>query len=413
MEIKNKSVDLSSLRIDRDANHTEESSGSALKWVVGIAGALVIIVAGYFVLSSLLKPVRPVKIVTASLTSPSQANAILTASGYIVPQRQAAVASKGTGRLVYLAVEEGDRVVKGQIIARLESNDVEARLQQSKASLDASKALVAQAEAELARARSDFDRNKALFETKVITQAEFDVIQATYKTAEAVVMSAKANVGALEAAVRAAEVEIENTVIRAPFDGTVLTKNADVGEIVAPFASGANSRGNVVTIADMGSLQMEADVSESNIDRVKIHQPCEIALDAFPEKRYRGVVWKIVPTADRAKATILTKIKFVDIDSRVLPEMSAKVTFLSEAVSDSAARMEPKLTIPLSAIAKNNSKKWVYRLNGERVEEVVVETGAMVGERIEVLRGLANGDKLVDRPSADLSDGDKVTTESK
>lgn len=413
MEIKNKNVDLSSLRIDRDANQAEASTGSAVKWIVGILGILAIVVVGYLVVSSFLKPVRPIKTVTASLTSPSLANAILTASGYIVPQRQAAVASKGTGRLVYLAVEEGDRVVKGQILARLESNDVEARLQQSQAGLDVAKAQVAQAEAELVRAKSDFDRNRALLDTRVITEAEFDVIQATYTTAQAAVVSAKANVGALEAAVRAAEVEIENTVIRAPFDGTVLTKNADVGEIVAPFASSANSRGNVVTIADMGSLQMEADVSESNIDRVKIHQPCEIALDAFPEKRYRGVVWKIVPTADRAKATILTKIKFVDIDSRVLPEMSAKVTFLSEAVSDSAADVEPKLTIPLSAIAKNNSKKWVYRLNGDRVEEVVVETGQMVGERIEVLRGLANGDKLVDRPAADLSDGDKVTTESK
>jgi len=413
MEIKNKNVDLNALRIDRNSDAAEESSNQSKKWLIGTVVVLTAVIAGYFGISALMKPVQTVKIVTASLTSASQVNAILTASGYIVPQRQAAVASKGTGRLIYLAVEEGDRVTKGQIIARLESNDVDARLLQSKAGLDVAKAQVVQAEAELARAKSDYDRNRSLLDNNVVTQADFDVIQALYKTAQAGVVSALANVGALEAAVRAAEVEIENTVIRAPFDGTVLTKNADVGEIVAPFAAGANSRGNVVTIADMGSLQMEADVSESNIEKVKIKQPCEITLDAFPEQRYRGIVWKIVPTADRAKATILTKIKFIDIDERVLPEMSAKVTFLSEAVSDSVAQAEPKLAIPLSAIAKDGSKKWVYRLDGDRVEEIAVETGQMVGDRIEIVRGLANGDKIIDRPAADLGDGDKVTIESK
>ncbi len=412
MEVKNKTVDLTSLRIDRTESPEDGPARSWTKWLVA-AGMVVVLLVGWLVVPALWKSKAAVKTVTASYATPSSANAILTASGYIVPQRQAAVASKGTGRLIYLAVEEGDHVQRGQVIARLESNDVDARLQQSKAGLEVSKAQVIQAEAELARAKSDFDRNRTFLENKVITQADFDLIQAQYRTAEAAVASARANVGALEASVRAAEVEIENTVIRAPFDGTVLTKNADVGEIVAPFAAGANSRGNVVTIADMASLQMEADVSESNIDRVKVNQPCEIILDAFPEKRYRGTVWKIVPTADRAKATILTKIKFVDIDSRVLPEMSAKVTFLSEAVSDSAAQAEPKLTIPLSAIAKNSSRKWVYRLQGDRVEEVTIETGQMVGERIEVLRGLTSGDKLVDRPSADLADGDPVIIEAK
>ncbi|MBX7150686.1 efflux RND transporter periplasmic adaptor subunit [bacterium] len=406
-------VDLTSLKINRTAPVQNPGDGSGkTKWIVITIAAIAAIVLIVMFLPS-FGSTKKITTVQATLTFSSQANAILTASGYIVPQRQAAVASKGTGRLVFLAVEEGDHVKKGDVIARLESADVEAQLNQNRANLDAGKAQLEQAKAELNKSKKEFDRNENLWKSKVITDSEYDIVKAAYESGIAVVNSAQANVAALEATVRAAEVGIENTVIRAPFDGTVLTKNADVGEIVAPFAAGANSRGNVVTIADMASLQLEADVSESNIDRIKLNQPCEIVLDAFPERRYRGIVWKIVPTADRAKATILTKIKFLEIDSKVLPEMSAKVTFLAEALPDSAVNQLPKLTIPVSTVVNKNGKRSVFLVQDNRVKEIAIEVSGMVGERMEVTQGLVSGDKLVDRPSADLHDGDKVEIEKK
>ncbi|MBL7961901.1 efflux RND transporter periplasmic adaptor subunit, partial [bacterium] len=318
MTIQNEKVDLTSLKINRQANYSEEPPEKNRTKMFVILGVLVLVVIGVWLIVPMFQSVKTVNTTTASMMLPGQSSGVLTASGYIVPQRKASVASKGTGRLVYLGVEEGDKVKHGQVIARLEDNDVQAQMEQANANLGVAKAQLGQAEADMEKVQKEYDRSESFWKSKVITDSDFEIVKAQYKSAVAGVNSAKANVQSFEAVINAAQVQIENTVIRAPFDGTVLTKNADVGEIVAPFAAGANSRGNVVTIADMTSLQLEADVSESNIERVKINQPCEITLDAFPEIRYRGEVWKIVPTADRAKATILTKIKFLEIDNKVL-----------------------------------------------------------------------------------------------
>ncbi|MCB0832112.1 MAG: efflux RND transporter periplasmic adaptor subunit [Bacteroidetes bacterium] len=403
-------ADLNELRIDRSAGAYETSSGRGPSkiWIFG-GIALVLIIAA-FLLYPAFVPAKRVTLTTVNLTFPSQVSGILTASGYIVPQRKAAVASKGTGRLVYLSVEEGDVVKKDQVIARLEDNDVRAQLDQVNANLIVAQAQAKEAEADLEKAKKEYERSELLWKSQVLTDSEFEIVRAQYQSSEARVNSAKANIVSLEAAVRGAEVAMENTVIRAPFDGTVLTKNADVGEIVAPFAAGANSRGNVVTVADMGSLQLEADVSESNIERVKINQPCEIILDAFPERRYRGEVWKIVPTADRAKATILTKIKFIDIDNKVLPEMSAKVTFLREAMSDSAAQAKPKMLIQQSALVQRNGTHIVFIAKNNSVLEKAVVLGEKTGDQVEVLGGLSVGDRIVSSPPPDLKDGDKIET---
>jgi len=221
-------------------------------------------------------------------------------------------------------------------------------------------------------------------------------------------MRVRASIKSYEAAVRAAEVALENTRIRAPFAGTVLTKNADVGEVVAPFAASANSRGAVVTIADMNSLQVEADVSESNITRVRLGQPVEITLDAYPDTRYRGRVHKIVPTADRAKATVLTKVVFLERDERVLPEMSAKVLFLSSQTEASQAAMTPRLTVPATAVVTRNSNTVVLRVRDGVANEVIVRTGDRLGSAIEIREGLAAGDRVVAEPDPALGNGTKV-----
>lgn len=408
MTIQNEKVDLSTLRINRD--RPEEPRPGKMKYLVGVLIVAALAVA-VWIWKPGFSPTRDVSATTVLWTYPSQANAVLNAAGYIVPQRKASVASKGTGRLVFLGVEEGDRVKTGQIIARLESNDVEAAVNQAAAGAAAYKAQVAQAQASVEQTKKEFERSESLYKGTVITASEFEIKKLQYESAVAALNAAQANYVASEAALVAARVQLENTIIRAPFDGTVLTKQADVGEIVAPFAAG-NSRGAVVTMADMESLQMEADVSESNIDRVRMDQPCEIVLDAFPEHRYRGVVAKIVPTADRAKATILTKIKFLDIDRKVLPDMSAKVTFLTEALPDSAMQAKPKATIPLSALGDRGGRRVVFLIRDDVVRMVSPETGSVNGDRIEIVGGLTVGDRVVNKPDPELRDGDKVRVKS-
>ncbi len=387
--------DLSKLKIRREDS---SPSGPPKKIVSSIlmylGGGLFLVLGVLFFFRSAFESDITVETTTVSFVSPTQANALLTASGYVVAQRKAAVASKATGRLVFLGFEEGDIVKKGEVIGRIESADVEAALQQARADLNVQ-------QAELNDAEQSLERAKKLFDGKLISQAEFDVAQARYDRV-------KASIASREAAVKGAEVQLENTYIRAPFDGTVLTKNADIGEVVAPFAAGASSRVAIVTIADMSSLEVEADVSESNIERVSAQQPCEISLDAYPEKRYRGIVGKIVPTADRAKATVLTKIKFLERDKRVLPEMSAKVNFLSDKAPAPSTDSPLKLTVDAAAVTERDGKKIAFLVKDKTVSETEITLGDPVGKLVEIKSGLSAGDKVVIRPSNELHTGSSI-----
>ncbi|GJQ20266.1 MAG: hemolysin secretion protein D [Bacteroidia bacterium] len=356
---------------------------------------LIVGIAVYAFVVSALDPIPEVRLATASYSSPSQANAILTASGYVVAQRKAAVASKATGRLEYLGVVEGDQVTRNQILARIENTDIQAQLDQARATL-------ALNEAELDDATRSLERARQLMEKGLIPQAEYDAADARYRRVLASIAVAKA-------AVVGAEVALENTLIRAPFDGTVLTKNADVGEMVAPMAASIGSRSAVVTIADMSSLEVETDVSESNIDRIKPDQPCEIVLDAYPSHRYQGSVSKIVPTADRAKATVMVKVRFRSYDSKVLPEMSAKVHFLARPASNEEQASQPVLTVPVSAVAERNGARVVYLVRDDVAVEQPVQTGRSLGAQVEILSGIPAGTRVIATLSDDIRDGIKVT----
>ncbi|HET6273321.1 MAG TPA: efflux RND transporter periplasmic adaptor subunit [Bacteroidota bacterium] len=393
MSTETEKADLSALRISHEKREGE--GGTSMRVKVLVAGGLLVLLAGgYFVMRNNLTAGMEVELTTATLTFPSQANAVLSASGYVVAQQKAAVASKGTGRLVYLAVEEGDRVKKNQVIARLEDQDVTAALEKTNADFELAKADLEDAELSL-------ERQQTMYKSGLTSKAELDAAMARYRRVKASIRSA-------EASVRSAEVSLENTRIRAPFDGTVLTKNADVGEVVAPFGAASNSRGAVVTMADMSSLEVEADVSESNITRVKPGQPCEIVLDAYPEKRYQGVVSKIVPTADRAKATVLTKVKFKERDDRVLPEMSAKVTFLSREIEGADTDAPPQVTVPTSAVVSRGGADVVLLVREDRLTEVPVKIGNRIGTRIEIRDGIVQGDVVVLRPDETLSTGSRI-----
>lgn len=405
----NQHTDLSFLKINRNEPPQKES-GPRNKIILSVLAVLVIAsVISFFAVTS-GSSAEKIELGTVILTTPGQESAILTASGYIVAQRKAAVASKGTGRLEYLGVIEGDRVKNGQIIGRLESSDVEAALGQVKASLSVAKATLEGAKAELEDASASFDRQKILFAQQSISRAEYDGANARYKRAVAGVTSAEASIKYSEANVRATEVQLEYTLIRAPFDGVVLTKNANVGEVISPFGAAAGSRGAIVSVADMNSLEVEADVSESNIEKIKEGMPCEITLDAYPEKRYNGFVNKVVPTADRAKATVLTKVRFKERDERVLPEMRAKVNFLKEG-KQQAQNSPPKLSVPASAIVTRNGQKVVFVANNDVVTETAVQLGEVMGNRIEIKQGVTAGQKVVLRPAENLSTGTRFTTE--
>ncbi|MGH7454602.1 MAG: efflux RND transporter periplasmic adaptor subunit [bacterium] len=402
-------ADLSKLRIDRQRESRPDNGRANRKHVILFAGIAIAAVSAFLLFSrGALSSDVEVETYTVTAISPAQADAVLTASGYVVAQRQAAVASKATGRLEYLGVEEGDQAKAGQIIARLESNDVAAALAQAQANLAAARAHLPQSQADRQEATLQFERYKKLLAEQLVPRADFDAAEARYRRTVAAVSADSAAIRAAAAAVRAAAVALENTNIRAPFDGTVLTKNADVGEIVAPFGSASSARAAVVSIADMSSLEVEADVSESNIQRIKPGQPCEIVLDAYPDTRYPGAVSKIVPTADRAKATVLTKIKFVERDERVLPEMSAKVTFLSKAIAKSEAGNAKKIVIPPAAITARNNTKIVFAVRDDRVIETTVELGGSVGGSLEVVSGLSVGDLIVLNPPEKMVTGMKV-----
>ena len=339
-------------------------------------------------------------------TYASQQYAQLTASGYVVAQTRAAVASKATGRLVQLNVREGSQVKKGDLLAQLDASDIIAAKTQAQASIRQAEAGVAQANVELMNAEIELKRSLGLQGQGFISAQAIDTAKNRVAMAKAAYQSAQMGVGVAQAVLRVQQVNQDYTEIRAPFDGVVLVKNANVGDIITPFSNAAGSQGAVVTMADMSTLEVEADVSESNLAKAQIGQPVEITLDALPDTRFLGSIVSIVPTVDRAKATVMTKIRFAKLDPRILPEMSAKVTILSQTIT--AADQKPLLAINPKAIIERDGKKQVFLIKDDKLEDVVINTGRKIGDNIEVTGNLKSGGKLVLSPSDKLKAGAQV-----
>ena len=391
--METKDADLSSLKIDR----TEKSFNpdSKRNKIIGFTIAFIAIaLVLFFILRPMLAAAVEVKLTTAITQSPSQTNASLTASGYIVAQTKAAVASKGTGRLIWLGVVEGDKVKKDQIIGKLEDNDIRALLDQTKANLKLN-------EADLKDAENNYNRQKALYKTGSSTKMDLDASEARFLRVQASIEIARANV-------HSQEIAIENMLIRAPFNGTVLTKNADIGEIVSPLGASVNSRAAIVSMADMSSLEVEADVSESNIEKIKMNQECQIILDAYPAKIYDGFVAKIIPTADRSKATVQVKVGFKNYDNLVLPEMSAKVLFLTTDTTNVNKDEKPALIVPMTSVIKKNGKDVVYIVKDEKAVEVPVTIGRQFNAYIEIMSGISDGERVIEKVTEKITDGVKV-----
>ncbi len=395
---------LSKLRIDKGAI---SERGTSRKKRVFIAGILILLVLfSILYISGIIVKRTAVRVTVVRKIYPSQSITVLNASGYVVAQRKAAVASKITGRIISISVEEGNEVKKGDVLAMLENEDAVAAAQQATANLELAQAEREKAKAELHDALLNRNRKKELLQNELVSQGDYDAADARYKKAVAGLAAADATIKAAEAALRSAEVTVEYANIRAPFDAVVLTKNADIGDIVTPIGAAAEAKAAVVTIAAMNSLQAEVDVSESSLSYVNVGQPCEIYLDALPDTRFRGVVHMIVPTADRTRASVLVKVKFLEEDSRILPEMSAKVAFLERPLNPK--EFSSRIAVDQKSVVNRNSKKIVFLATENYAKERLIKTGDVFDEMVEILDGLSVGDKIVLQPPESLKDGTKI-----
>ncbi|MBI3845546.1 MAG: efflux RND transporter periplasmic adaptor subunit [Planctomycetes bacterium] len=304
--------------------------------------------------------------------------AVLTANGYVVARRQAGVTPKVSGRIKVLHKDLGDHVTKDEVLAELDNADLLASLDEAKATLWVSDLTA--------------DRNRKLAEQKVGSQSDADIALARAKEAAA--------------RVKNLEEQIDNTKVRAPFDGTIVVKNGEVGETVSLFgAQTARKSGPIFVVADFHEFEVEADVNESNIAKIAEGQPAEVALDAVPNRLYKGRLRQIVPTADRQKATIQVKVSLLDPDEHVYPEMSAKVSFVK---SDQVASEPSRVVAPADAVVESGAERAAFVVDAGHVRRVRVECGASVGGYVTITHGLDGGETVVRRPPADLADGQRV-----
>ncbi len=402
--------DLSKLSIDREAKSFEPRRKRRWvnKWTIG---ALVVIVAVAAMAMRSASAPATVEAATVTTAYPTAAITVLNATGRVAAWRKAAVSTKATGRLEWLGVQEGTRVKEGEIIARLENLDVAAARDSAVATTAAARANLEQGEAEMRDAESSYKRAQDLYDKKFISESALDTARARYEKAKASISSLKASIGVADANARQASVSVEQTLIRAPFDGIVLTKNANMGDIITPFSSAADSKGAVVNMADMDTLEVEADVSEASIAKIREGMPAEIQLDAYPDMRLMGKVSRIVPTVDRTKATLLVKVSFVEKDPRVLPDMSSKVAFLSR--EPKPEERKPVTAVRPEAVVKRGDRDVVY-LIGEKnvVKEVAVGKPEKLGDLVQV-GGVKAGDKVVLSPTERVRDAATVTLAKK
>ncbi len=399
-------VDLSKLSLNKGAPASAQlAARRRRKWIKwGVIGVLFVGAATALIVRRANAPIE-VELGTVTTAYPTQGFTLLNATGRVVAARKAAVSTKATGRLEFLGVQEGSVVKAGQVLARLEALDVNATRDQARAGTNAAQANLLQGGTELTEAEANYRRTQDLFQKNFVSAASLDTAKARLDRARATIASLKAAISVAEAQTRSASVSVEQTVIRAPFDGVILTKNANVGDIITPFSSAAGSIGAVVTMADMSTLEVEADVAESSIAKVIVGAPCEITLDAFPEVRLLGEVSRIVPTVDRAKATVLVKVAFVERDPRVLPDMSAKVAFFKQKPTEADRKVVT--SVRKDAVVEREGRSVVFVFDGKIAKITPVSRGRDLSDVFEV-SGLKTGDRVVLKPGAELRDGAPV-----
>lgn len=405
--------ELASLKIDR-TRRRRTNPLVALAWALLLLGAAAALGgAGYWAFKDKLFPLPVVKADSARVMSLGQARTELTATGYLESRWQAAVGAKVPGRIANIPVEEGDRVSAGDVLAELEHADLDAALASRKVQVALAEAQLEEAETNLAQAERDMEREKDVFARKASTRAAFEKVETTYNAALAVREARRAAVDAARAAVVEAEQAVRNMFIYAPFDGTVVTKDAEQGESIMPGGMGASSgRGSVITLAKLDELEVDTDVKEDYLGQLHQGQPCEVAVDAAPDKRYRGRLREIIPMGDRTRGIVKVKVSILDPDERLFPELSATVNFLPEAKAGESAEavQEKGVFAPVACLQGAGAELFVWKLERDRVKRVAVTvTGQPNDDGLQqVSSGLAGGERLVVDPPQDLKEGNQV-----
>ncbi len=399
--------DLSKLRIDRNAAPPSNRPGLFLATVIVVVLALAGFV-GYRVVTGSAVEVQVVvatPLDQGTVGGETSAGPIaVTANGYVVARTRAAVSAKIAGRLAKLNVDEGSFIRAGEVLAELENADYAASVEQARANVATARAQLIESEADRDLLRREADRLLRIRAENPNLTSEQEVDAAESRAAQAVarVAAASARVTAAEAALRLAEANLENTIIRAPFTGTVLRKEAELGEVVAPSVGGGLTRGAVVTMADLSTLEVEVDVNEAYIGRVTRGQESRITLDAYPDTAFRGAVRQVVPTADRQRATVQVKVSITDRDARILPEMGSRVDFIapvprsvSGAAAPSAASVAPRFRLPVDAVRTFGGSTVVWLVRDGRLESREVDAGPVSAGFREIRRGLSGGEQVL------------------
>ena len=397
--------DLAALRIDRDPERPPR------RWIAWLAVLIVICAAGIGVWTWITRE-RPIQVetVTVSERAAGSQAAVLNASGYVTARRRATVASKITGKLVEVNVEEGTAVREGQVLARLDDATLRATLALAEAQTEAARRGVRENEVRLKEAKLTLTRLSRLIKDGLVTQAELEAAEAQVDSFDARILAAHEQVRVAEQQVALAKTNLDDTIIRAPFSGVAISKDAQPGETVSPVSAGGGfTRTGICTIVDMQSLEIEVDVNEAYINRVRPGQDVSAALDAYPDSPIPARVITTVPTADRQKATVLVRIGFKELDSRILPDMGVKVTFLREDAGADLATARPVMLVPKSAIRTEGERSYAFVVSSAGiVDRRAVTTGGTDGDRLEVLAGLAAGERVVVSPPPELANGAQV-----
>ncbi|KAA2283951.1 efflux RND transporter periplasmic adaptor subunit [Arenimonas fontis] len=402
---------ISQLRIDRERQPASPPSGRHWRWIA----PTVLVLAALALFLFTREPAREVRVATAELLSAESggpaATSVLDASGYVTARRIATVSSKITGKVVEVLIEEGQVVREGEVVARLEATDALAQRELSAAQLAAARSEVARAEAQLRLAEQTLARTSELAGRQLVAQSALDQARAERDALAAQLEAARRNVQVASEALDLAEIGVDNTIVRAPFDGVVTVKAAQPGEMISPISAGGGfTRTGIGTIVDMDSLEIQVDVNEASIGRVRAGQKVEAVLNAYPDWKVPAEVIAIVPTADRSKATVKVRIAFLERDPRIVPDMGVRVSFLGEtpAVADGAP-VVPGVTVPAEAVTSRDGRTVAFVVKDGRAQLRQIESGEARDGRRRVGRGLAAGERVVLSPPAELADGDAVT----
>jgi RND family efflux transporter MFP subunit len=397
--------DLAALRIEREPERP--GIGRWATWAL----VIVIIAAAGAAAWKWVSRERPVEVEVATVTERpvgTQA-AVLNASGYVTARRRATVSSKITGKVIEVNVEEGMAITQGQVLARLDDSTARAALALAVAQAESARKAVNENEVHLAQARLTLRRVTELRKNGIATESDVDLAQADVDGTDARINALRGQVSVAERQIELQQTDLDNTVIRAPFTGVAISKDAQPGEMVSPVSAGGGfTRTGICTIVDMRSLEIEVDVNESYINRVRPAQHVSAVLDAYPDWQIPGHVITTVPTADRQKATVLVRIGFEALDPRILPDMGVKVTFLKDEEEVAAPAARPATLVPRAAIQSDSTNSFVFVVAGDAVERRAVKVGGTDGDRVEVLSDLRAGDRVVVSQLQNLTNGAKV-----